>query len=133
MGSNFCGFRYASSNGLSKQNSDDKNGGITASVLEFMKPRCLWAASKIKKKQSHRHESQPKQQKQQLMNTCKVLTLEEWILSSPGFNVSKQSSSNRIHPSFGGDDHEDLDSANALAAVGQGTANLSCVVEVANR
>ncbi|CAI9756849.1 unnamed protein product [Fraxinus pennsylvanica] len=103
MGSNFCCFP---SSGFSKKNSDDKNGSLTASMLECMKPRCLLATSKIKK-QSHRQENQQKHQQQLRKNNCEVLTLEEWILSSPGFNVPKQCPSNRVHPSFEGD-HEDL-------------------------
>ncbi|KAL2466958.1 Vta1 domain-containing protein [Abeliophyllum distichum] len=84
-----------------------RDTSLKGSLMKFMKPRQLWAAMKIRKKQFHGQENQ----QQLLKNTCKVVTLEEWILSSPGFStstnegnllVSKQSS-NRIHPSVDGE------------------------------
>ncbi|KAL2476073.1 65-kDa microtubule-associated protein 1 [Abeliophyllum distichum] len=122
------------SNGLSKKNSDDKNGGLTASVLEFMKPRCLWAASKIKKKQSHRHESQPKQQKQMLMNTLPNKSGENFAVEI-SMKIEEGEKGQLKNSSLCRNQSGKMkkkDSANALAAVGQNTANLSCVNEVAN-
>lgn len=85
--------------------------GLKGSLMKFMKPIRLWTAMKIRKKQFPGQENQ----QQLLKNICKVVTLEDWILSSPGFNnstgggdlhVSKQSS-NRIHLSFD-EEHEDF-------------------------
>ncbi|CAI9755035.1 unnamed protein product [Fraxinus pennsylvanica] len=84
---------------------------LKGSLMKFMKPIRLWDAMKIRKKQFHGQENQ----QQLVKNTCKVVTLEDWILSSPSFSnssnggdlhVSKQSS-NRIHPSFDGE-YEDF-------------------------
>ncbi|KAL2483727.1 uncharacterized protein Fot_45171 [Forsythia ovata] len=86
---------------------DLRNTSLKGSLMKFMKPIRLWAAMKIRKNQFHGQENQ----QQLLKNTCKVVTLEDWILSSPGFSTSSsggnlhesKQSSNRIHPSVDGE------------------------------
>lgn len=115
MGANFCGFRRRPSpNKSSEKDSENENScGLTASVMKCMKPRSLRAAMKVQKRQFH---VQEKQELQPYKNNCKVLTLEDWFISSPGFNrtdyhtnisggemPAHKQSSKKIHPSFDGD------------------------------
>ncbi|KAI3456874.1 hypothetical protein Pfo_013537 [Paulownia fortunei] len=119
MGANFCGFRRRPNpNRSSMQDLENENCGLTASVMKFMKPRSLWAAMKVKKRQFHRQEKQ--ELELYCKNNCKVLTLEDWIISSPGFSQSNyinisvgempapKQSSRKIHPSSDGDPKEEF-------------------------
>jgi hypothetical protein len=52
------------------------------SIVEFMKPKCLWTKNKKKKRQAQAKEQQ---QQQEQMKMVKELTLEECLSASPGY------------------------------------------------
>ncbi|KAL0406964.1 UNVERIFIED_CONTAM: hypothetical protein Slati_4010300 [Sesamum latifolium] len=117
MGSNFCCLLKTDSPIRSpKPKSDNKNRRWIASAMKYINPKSLLTAMKTRKAQLHRLEDL-KQEMEVCKNTSKTLTLEDFIISSPGFNktdcsggehlhVPKQSS-RRIHPSFPGDGKEE--------------------------
>ncbi|KAL2247660.1 UNVERIFIED_CONTAM: hypothetical protein Sindi_2618300 [Sesamum indicum] len=116
MGSNFCCLLKTDSPIRSpKRKSDNKKSRWTESAMKFINPKSLLTAMKTRKPQLHRLEDL-KHEMVVCNYTSKMLTLEDFIISSPGFNktdcggsehlyVPKQSS-RRIHPSFPGDSKE---------------------------
>ncbi|KAK4439752.1 hypothetical protein Salat_0310100 [Sesamum alatum] len=108
MGADFSGFRHGfTSSRPSKKDADNESCRLRASLMRFMKPRSLWAIMKIRKRQE-------KHELPLYMNNYKVLTLEDWIMSSPAgdhIDISgageetshaPKQSSRKIHPSFDG-------------------------------
>ncbi|KAL2245270.1 UNVERIFIED_CONTAM: hypothetical protein Sindi_2795200 [Sesamum indicum] len=122
MGSDFCVSRRSfTSSRPSKNNPDNESCGLRASLMRLMKPRSLLRAiMKIRKMKE-------KQELPLYKNNYKVLTLEDWIISSPAgdyitvsgagdetLHAPKQPS-RKIHPSFDGVLREEI-SVNANEA-----------------
>lgn len=93
---------------------------LTESIIKCMKPRCSWSIAKKKKIQPnvlHHHQQDTKQQQQKqqqqplkdnsdkndsfktMNHHRQLVTLEEWILASPGPNDFQLSSYKKVYPS----------------------------------
>ncbi|CAI9787804.1 unnamed protein product [Fraxinus pennsylvanica] len=96
FGIHLCGAEQASPNRLTTHEADDENGSLKPLAMNFIKAKRLWAATKISRRQFHGQEKQQQQEERSkntskchpIPPTSKVVTLEEWILSSPGPNRS---------------------------------------------
>ncbi|KAL0362307.1 UNVERIFIED_CONTAM: hypothetical protein Scaly_1185900 [Sesamum calycinum] len=118
MVSNFCCLLKTDSPIRSpKPKLDKKKRRWTESAMKYINPISLLIAMKTRKAQLHRLEDL-KQEMELCKNTSKTLTLEDFIISSPGFNKTDcnggehllhvpRQSSRRIHPSFPGDGKEE--------------------------
>ncbi|KAK4420806.1 hypothetical protein Salat_2031100 [Sesamum alatum] len=118
MGSNFCCLLETDSPIRSpKLEAGHKNCRWRETAMKYINPKSLLAAMKTRKTQLHQQEDL-----KQEMEVCrsKMLTLEDFIVSSPGYNRTNQTdcsggehlhlpkqSSRRIHPSFPGDSKEE--------------------------
>ncbi|CAK9183367.1 unnamed protein product [Ilex paraguariensis] len=69
-----------------KQESVYHHVGLRAAIVEFLKRRCLWTP--IKKKKTCRQLQRPEkhQHQHQLLKYTNQITLQEWLVASPGFN-----------------------------------------------
>lgn len=81
--------------------------GLSASIFEFLKPRCT---SRDTKK---RPLITPHQQEkiQPIVKSVSKPTLQDWIMSSPSFNVQF---SGRVHPSYEEDNLIEVSASNLL-------------------
>ncbi|GFZ12576.1 hypothetical protein Acr_23g0009610 [Actinidia rufa] len=111
MGAALCGFGQMSPKRLPKQGPVDQNTGLKASLMEFLRPKCLWREKKKKMTNLHHQEKQ-----QKLLKDTSFLTLEEWLLASPGPNngytnrgdfCAFKQSSKRVHPSLPKEEEEE--------------------------
>ncbi|GFZ07395.1 hypothetical protein Acr_19g0003320 [Actinidia rufa] len=109
MGAAICGFGQMSP----KRLPNDQSNGLKASIMEFLGPKCLWREKK-KITQLHHQEKQ-----QKLLKDTSFLTLEEWLLASPGPNngytnggdfCAFKQSSKRVHPSLPKEEEEQVSS-----------------------
>lgn len=78
MGAGFSSSRRSSSpQKLPKKYLSDQNSVLASSIINFMKPRCLWTDEENKQHQP--------------VNEAKLRTLEEWLLASPSLNKNSSS------------------------------------------
>lgn len=126
MVGSLCGFRRRPNKSLKQDyyySDQNKRSHGPTMIMKFAKPRSLWEAMKVEKVHFLPQETQANQlQKIHNNGDEQALTLEDWIMSSPGFNKTNYSdiinissmggeqlnahkqSSRKIHPSFDGDD-----------------------------
>lgn len=102
----FCFRQFSSPRRLPKQDSnDDRSISLTTSIVEFMKPSCLWREKSMMWK---RLVQQPKRQKkQQKVKMVKELTLEEWFSTSSPCRDESAEHNTWVFPSSHGDNDDD--------------------------
>lgn len=80
MGAGFSSSRQSSGpQKLPREYLSDQNSVLASSIINFMKPRCLWT------------DEEKEQHQQQPANEAKLRTLEEWLLASPSLNKNSSS------------------------------------------
>ena len=82
MGGTFlCLRQFSSTRRMPKQDSDDRSVSLTTSIMEFLKPSCLWREMNMMWKKLVQHPKKQKKKKHKV-KMVKELTLEEWFSTS---------------------------------------------------